>query len=274
MGSLSPNSKDSRKRTEQTKIFVSTTLGASVEDDIQRIRNKVILNNQKDEDLKEEKRMKSLNIRNAMRKKFAHIKAIERPLSPRKPGENRKSRRQHVEARKLRADECYATAIQVVDPWVVPLKNVFEHYVAISKGFVRSQSQLEDFSESFTGWSTMQQNEFIMCFTDLGIVPSMISKRKALHIFHMVTTGANSPDAVNFDLFRSLMLVVSRHAGVVCQDLPTDVTRMNALCSWLRVRNTRIELVYSLFNPENRDVQLGVKSYADRIGGVVDWEGE
>ena len=49
----------------------------------------------------------------------------------------------------------------------------------------------------------MQQNEFLMCMTDMGIVPSMITKRRALHIFHMVTTGANSPDSVNFDLFRT-----------------------------------------------------------------------
>ena len=55
----------------------------------------------------------------------------------------------------------------------------------------------------------MQQNEFLMCMTDMGIVPSMITKRRALHIFHMVTTGANSPDSVNFDLFRSVVLIVS-----------------------------------------------------------------
>ena len=197
---------------------------------------------------------------------------MERPLSPKKPGEIRKSRRHHVEARQLRADECYATALRVVTPWTIPLRHVFDHYIAISKGFVNGQNRLEDFAEVLTGWSTMQQNEFIMCFTDLGIVPAMITKRRALHLYHSVTSGANSPDTVNFDLFRSIILVVSRQPGVVCQDLPTDQARVNALCSWFRVRCSRAELIYSLFKPDNRDVQLGIKSYSERLGGVVQWE--
>ena len=65
---------------------------------------------------------------------------------------------------------------------------------------------------------------------------------------------------------------MSRQSGVLCQDLPTDIARVNALCSWFRIRSCRAELIYNLFNPENRDVQLGIKSYADRIGGVVQWE--
>ena len=254
------------------KTFVKTTLGASVEDDIQRISDKVKQKKIIQEEIEEEKRIKSLKIRKKMRKKFAHIKAIERPMSPRKPGQKRRSKREHVEARKLRADECYATALVVMQPWLIPLKNVFNHYVAISKGFVRHQSALEDFEETTAAWSTMQQNEYLMCFTDLGIVPNMISKREALHIFHMITTGANSPDSVNFELFRSILLVVTRQSGVVCQDQTTDVARVNALLSWLRIRNTKIELVFNLFNPENRDVQLGVKGFSERIGGVVAWE--
>ena len=234
-----------KKTLPRKKQFLQTTLGNTVEDDIQRIKEKVRQKRINEKTLEDEKRKKSLIIREKMRKKFAHIKAIEKPLSPRKPGQFRKTKRQHVQARKLKAEECYATAIRVFKPWTVPLKNIFDHYIATSRGFIRTTTKIEDFTESFDGWSTMQQNEYLSCVVDLGIVPNMIDKKKALHIFHMVTTGANSPDTVNFDLFRSILLVISRHKGVICQDQTTDLSRANAFCSWLRIRNTRIELIFS-----------------------------
>ena len=254
-------------------VYVVTTLGNTVDDDIERVRQQVEQKRLREEKKDEKAKQKSQRIREAMRKKFAHIKAIERPMSPKKPGDtSRKTRREHVEARKLRADECYATALRVVAPWSTPLKHVYNNYVAISKGYIRATTKLEGFHESSAGWTTMQQDEYIMCLSDMGIVPSMISKRSALHLFHNITTGANSPDSVNFDLFRSIILQISRQSGVVCQDLPTDVARVNTLCSWWRSRSARAELKFALYKPENRDVELGIKSYAERIGGVVEWE--
>ena len=110
---------------------VRTTLGASVTEDIERAREKVLRKKRQKEAQEEAKRKKSQRIRKIMRKKFAHIKAIERPLSPRRAGEMRVTKRDHVEKRRKKASEIFASALRTVRPWSKPLKHVFKHYVAI-----------------------------------------------------------------------------------------------------------------------------------------------
>ena len=76
----SPRTNNSRRKlgtkrpSPKTKQFVSTTLGASVEDDIQRIRKKVEDKKNIQLQKEKEKKLKSQKIRKNMRKKFGKQK--------------------------------------------------------------------------------------------------------------------------------------------------------------------------------------------------------
>jgi hypothetical protein len=76
-GRARPSPRSTKARAAKNKSvnnFVKTTLGQSVNDDIQRIRAQVEEKKRIQDEKEEEQKRKSAKIREAMRKKFAHIK--------------------------------------------------------------------------------------------------------------------------------------------------------------------------------------------------------
>ncbi len=255
------------------KAFVETTLGCTVQEDIARIREARLAKEKQKALAEERRRLRSAKIRKSMRRKFAHIKAVERPNSPLKPGEIRITRRVHKENREVTRKETYETASRLVQKWDVPLHAVFDEFTGKSKGFVRMLTRNEDMDDLSLDWTTMQSNEFLWCLRDLGVIPTMVAKQEAQHRFHCICSGEEcSADTVDYELFRACILTLTRLRGVMCQELVTDEERVDAFCSWLRQRGCRVETMYALFNPDNQNVQLGVKAYPTRIRGVEEWE--